>query len=443
MAITRIQGTWARRDGTLANFFQEKRTAYIFAEIRTPYRAVRQEWPGKSSLPQKIFGGTMITTYTIEPATLNGLARTDEAKSSPISATETLVENGTTRWSWACRVTDLAEICLLTREAGGAPKSGDLALVEVLEIGSHERITTRDNQRMRIYPGDRIVGVFGNRYATDAFEGEVIDTNDLAMLTAGGMIGTVLSRHSATKRPTRVRFVGYVCDETGEVANLKREAFRPEKPSQPLRNLVAVVGTGMNAGKTTSCVKLIRALGDLHQRVAACKLTGSVSNRDQDEMRSASAVKVLDFSDYGFPSTYLSEKPELMTLFSSIMADLATSAPEVTVMEIADGILQRETKMLLEDQTLKQSLAGVVLAADNALSARFGVDRLRQLGHNVIAVTGLMTSSPLCVREFESICDVPVAASTGNGKQLGETVLAYLQQAGGDALGVPSGRQAA
>ncbi|MCU0227906.1 MAG: hypothetical protein MUF01_09740 [Bryobacterales bacterium] len=355
----------------------------------------------------------------------------------------TAVEGGNIRWSWACRVSSLNHVQLLSRAEAGAPEAGHLALVRVEEIGSHERITTRDNQRLRIYPGDLIVGVFGNRYATDAYEGEVMDTQDLGILTAGGMIGTVLSRHRSVARPTRVRFLGYLANNDGAVANLKDEAFRAARPQMQPRNLVAVIGTGMNAGKTTSCVKLIRALGQLKQRVAACKLTGSVSNRDQDEMRSASAVQVLDFSDFGFPSTYLSDKPELMTLFDSIMAGLEPSAPEITIMEIADGILQRETTMLLEDPTLRASLSGVVLAADNALAARYAVDRLRQWGHHVIAVTGLITSSPLCVREFEAICDVPVAASTGDGEQLGSAVLAYLRKQHADTSVAKAERHAA
>ncbi len=385
----------------------------------------------------------MTTTYSMQPDTRISRHNSGEAQ-SPVAPAEFGIQSETNiRWSWACRVSGIRQVDLLSRQSMGAPKAGDLALVRVEDIGSHERITTHDNQRLRIYPGDLIVGVFGNRYATDAFEGEVLDTQDLSILTAGGMIGTVLSRHRSTQRPTRVRFMGYVSDGNGKVANLKQEAFRVSAPLRNPSNLVAVVGTGMNAGKTTSCVKLIKALGDLNQRVAACKLTGSVSNRDQDEMRAASAVKVLDFSDYGFPSTYLTDKAELMSLFSSIMADIEPCNPDVTVMEIADGILQRETSMLLEDAHIRESLAGVVLAADNALSARYALDRLQALGHRVIAVTGLMTSSPLCMREFEEIADVPVAASVGSGSALGAAVLSFLQQEGLVLPCEPAVRQAA
>ena len=330
------------------------------------------------------------------------------------------------RWSWACRIMDPGATQLISRPMGYVPAAGDLAVVQVEEMGYHERITTQDNLRLRIYPGDCIVGVFGNRYATDAYEGEVDGLDNLSLLTAGGMIGTVRSRHRSVKRPTRVRFLGYVANAAGQVLNLKAAAFQKVAPIQSPRNLVAVVGTGMNAGKTTSCVKLIKALSQQGLRVAACKLTGSVSNRDQDEMRSASAAQVLDFSDFGFPSTYLCGKQELLDLYRSMMAGLETANADVTVMEIADGILQRETAMLLEDENLRQQLSGVVLAADNALSARYAVSRLESLGHRVLAVTGVLTSSPLCMREFAEIAATPVATSAGDATELGETVAATL-----------------
>ncbi len=331
------------------------------------------------------------------------------------------------RWSWACRIMEPGTTQIVSQPLGYVPAAGDLAVVEVEEMGFHERITTQDNLRLRIYPGDRIVGVFGNRYATDAYEGEVDGLHELSLLTAGGMIGTVRSRHRSVKRPTRVKFLGFVADSNGEVVNLKTAGFQKAAPTQAPRNLVAVVGTGMNAGKTTSCVKLIKAISQQGHRVAACKLTGSVSNRDQDEMRSASAVQVLDFSDYGFPSTYLCGKDELMDLFGTMMAGLEPANADVTVMEIADGILQRETAMLLEDESIRQQLSGVVLAADNALSARYAVSRLESLGHRVLAVTGVLTSSPLCMREFAEISGTPVASSAGDAIMLGETVTAALE----------------
>ncbi len=318
-----------------------------------------------------------------------------------------------TRWSWACRVLPNRQGMKLSNPSHRAPRAGDLALVEVESIGSHERITTHDNVRMRIYPGDRIVGVFGNRYATDAYEAVIQGAEDLSLLTAGGMIGTVRSRHRSIGKPTTLRFLGYLSNDQGTVLSLPDLTFRPNQPLRPVRNLVAVVGTGMNAGKTTSCVHLIKSLSSQGVRVAACKLTGSVSNRDQDEMKAAGAVRVVDFSDYGFPSTYLMEKDQILRLYSTMMADLELYDPEIVVMEIADGVLQRETRLLLEDEWLRPQLSGVMLAADNALSARYGVDLLVSLRQRVLGVTGLLTSSPLCMREFAEISNIPVAPSAG------------------------------
>jgi hypothetical protein len=335
----------------------------------------------------------------------------------------------TTRWSWACRILPDLKGIQVREFPARQPHAGDLALVEVESIGSHERITTNENIRMRIYSGDFIVGVYGNRYATDAYEAVIQADGNLSMLTAGGMIGTVVSRHRSISKPTTLRLVGYLTNSKGEILNLQKLSFTPAKPLHPVRNLVTVVGTGMNAGKTTSCVHLIKSLSSRGLRVAALKLTGSVSNRDQDEMKAAGAIKVLDFSDYGFPSTYLADKETILSLFDTIMADIEPLQPDVIVMEIADGILQRETRFLLEDQNLRRQISAVVLAADNALSARYGVSLLQQLEQRVVGVTGLITSSPLCMKEFKEICKVPLASSAGQLEPIGDLVSQALHLA--------------
>src|SRR5260370_37864990 len=97
------------------------------------------------------------------------------------------------RWTWACRVLDNNRYKVNTSRT--TPKVGNLALVRVGQVGRHNSIMTTNNKKLRIYENDLIVGVFGNRYATNAFEGEVDNVVDLCILTAGGMIGTLKSRH--------------------------------------------------------------------------------------------------------------------------------------------------------------------------------------------------------------------------------------------------------
>src|SRR5215475_4863901 len=71
------------------------------------------------------------------------------------------------RWTWACRLLG-RELAYEIQEDDMAepPSPGDLALFRVTRIGMHTRIINILNQKVRIYPGDIFVGVFGNRYAT-------------------------------------------------------------------------------------------------------------------------------------------------------------------------------------------------------------------------------------------------------------------------------------
>ena len=305
---------------------------------------------------------------------------------------------------------------------------GDVALVSVDSISNHSHIVTSANERRRLYLGDQMIGVFGNRYATDAFEGQLFPSDELNILTNAGMLGTVVSQNRNIKDPTRVSLKGYLCDSAGQRINLKSLLFRPSFPDLVGPQVILVVGTGMNSGKTTTAVRLVRELVCRQHRVAACKVTGSVSHRDLFEYRSAGPLLATDFSDYGFPSTYLCDPDELFSLFYSMVADAQRDDPDVIVMEVADGVLQRETALLLQDPAIAAHVAGVVLAAPCALSAIEGVRRIEDAGHSVVAVSGIITNSPLFVREFRSQIAVPVCSFGGGADCLTEVLMNHLAQ---------------
>lgn len=325
------------------------------------------------------------------------------------------------KWTWACRVLRQKKFNL-DAVSDTPPVAGDLGLFRVEQIGYHATLLLADNKKLRIWPGDHVVGVFGNRYATDAYEAEVSGTADLSLLTAGGMVGTVKSKHQKMARPTTVTFVGFLNDDDGNRINVKTTTFRRAWPREPVRNLFLVIGTAMNSGKTTASTKLVKALVDQGRRVAGCKLTGSVSNRDQDEMRSAGPLCALDFSDYGFPSTYLCSREELTALFDTMVADVQREDPEITIMEVADGFLQRETAMLLAEPAVRRAVKGIVVTATCAASALYAVEHLRQLCYPVVVVSGAFTSAPLLVEEFRAHSDVPVASSVSDGVDLARRV---------------------
>jgi len=333
------------------------------------------------------------------------------------------------KWSWSLRNLDPGQRYYFLHQNRTKPKIGDVVLVRIDKINNHTKLMTARSERLRLHHNDIIVGVFGNRYATDAFEAQVRGLDPLHLLTNAGMIGTVTSKSRKVKPPTQVTFLGYLGDETGRNVNIKQDLFPAEVADYQQQNVVLVVGSGMNSGKTATAANLVKALLNKGLRVAACKLTGSVSPGDLFEYHSTSAQDIRDFSDYGFPSTYLSERQELIGLFYTMLADTARSNPDVVVMEIADGVLQRETRMLLQAPEIRRNTCGVMLTATCAGSALFGVSKIELYGQRVIGVSGVITNSPLYVEEFQSNSQLPIAASWGDGSELAELVVGQMRRA--------------
>ena len=78
-------------------------------------------------------------------------------------------------WSCACRILESAGYHVQACESSD-PTVGDLALVQVEDVGHRSSIVITHTKKMRVYPDDMLAGVFGNRYATVATEAEVADT---------------------------------------------------------------------------------------------------------------------------------------------------------------------------------------------------------------------------------------------------------------------------
>ncbi|MFN3373970.1 MAG: DUF1611 domain-containing protein, partial [Chloroflexus sp.] len=187
--------------------------------------------------------------------------------------------------------------CFGYTEPTDRPHIGDLVVAEVLSLGKHSTIESTTGQIINIFPGDILIGAFGNRYATDQYEGYVPaqwpETCDL--LSIGGVCGEVVSAHSSMAAPTRLRVLGALCRADGRPLNLR--AFALPAPSMPVSGqTILVVGTAMNSGKTTTVGTLARALSRAGFRVAAAKLTGTAAGKDGRFFMSCGASPVLDFT---------------------------------------------------------------------------------------------------------------------------------------------------
>ena len=157
----------------------------------------------------------------------------------------------------------------------------------------------------------------------------------------------------------------------------------------------------MNAGKTTTAANLVRGLTLAGHRVGTVKLTGTGAGGDLWIMRDAGAHEVVDFTDAGFSATYRVDVGALEHAAKVLVGHLAASGCTVVVAEIADGLYQDETSALLRSGLLRSLIGGVLFAAGDAMGASAGAAWLQGNGHNILALSGLLTRSPLAMQEAE------------------------------------------
>lgn len=310
--------------------------------------------------------------------------------------------------SFVTRRAEPGDCLALVRDS--APQAGDLVLARIDKLGQQTRLQLAGGRRAQLYSGDRVLLCYGNRYAPDQFEAEVPkDLDACHLITAGGVAGRMLARHQQMKVPTTVTPLGLLVDAQGKVVNLRRYGLPVASPvGRGSKPVIGVVGTSMNAGKTTAVVDLIRGLTRSGCRVAAIKATGTGSGNDVLAMEDAGASLVLDFADMGYPSTYRVPAAEIEALFDRLMTCAQQSDADVVLVEVADGLLHQETAELVSSQRFLDRVDRVLFCAGDALGALAGVQWLEQRGIHVFGIAGVLTASPLACREAQRATRLPV-----------------------------------
>ncbi|WP_248258746.1 DUF1611 domain-containing protein [Georgenia sp. EYE_87] len=298
------------------------------------------------------------------------------------------------------------------------PSAGDVVLARVVRLGQHKRLEGPGSRRQTLFVGDEVLVAYGHRYAPDQFEAEVPDDlRHTHLVAAGGLTGVVTGQHARMEDATTLEPLGLLADDQGVVTlgRLAPQRLLPDVPGAPhgrfptgRPTVIAVLGTSMNSGKSTTLACLVRGLVSSGLAVAAGKVTGTGAGGDPRLFADAGASAVLDFTDFGLPSTFRLDHGRVRALLASLVHALAATGPDVVVVEIADGIYQAETGRLLRDPLFRAVVDRVVFAAGDALGATAGVGLLRAAGIDVAAVSGVLTSSPLATREATAAVDVAV-----------------------------------
>jgi hypothetical protein len=287
-------------------------------------------------------------------------------------------------------------------------KAGDVAIFEVTEIGKHTQIQAA-SRNMTLAIGDHIMGAFGDRYATNQFEGYVPKKLQIEyhMLGGGGVVGVLESLHSnyVKEGPTRLKMIGFAASSAGTIVNTinvgapKLKRFDGSNAAKT--KVILSLGSSMDSGKTTTAAFLCHGFAKQNKKAAYIKLTGTAYPKDKNLAYDMGACIAVDFVKYGFPSTYMRTEIELLNLYESLLSDVLITNPEYVVIEIADGVFQRETRMLLKNPVFMNTVHQVVFSAGDSLAAVQGLETLRSWGIMPSALSGLFTASPLLIKEVK------------------------------------------
>jgi hypothetical protein len=316
-------------------------------------------------------------------------------------------------WAFTTRRVRLGPLQLSGNDV--TPRAGDLVLARVDAIGHHSTLQLPSGRRKTLFPGDEIVVAYGNRYAPNQFEAIVPKTlGPCQLVAAGGVAGKALSWHArVTRGPTQITPIGLLAGPNGEPVSLRDYALPPiDSILAPAPPVLAVVGTAMDSGKTTTCAHLVRGLTLAGLRAGFAKVTGTGSGGDTWLLADAGANPVLDFTDAGLVSTYLVPPDEIAQVFVTLVGHLAHAGVDVVVIEVADGVLQMETAALLESPAFRGAVHGVLFAACDAMGALAGERWLRSRGLPILALSGLLTAAPLQRAESSIATGLPAFSRT-------------------------------
>jgi hypothetical protein len=307
---------------------------------------------------------------------------------------------------------------------------GDLLLAEVegppglvRSIQNTSRRTPLNYRETRLFPGSKLVVVLAPRAGSSTCIARVPErpVERLDLHGVGGQAGVVdpASQHSSlyAGQPTSIAVLAHLGDVKRSPLSMRRFALdvsgevRPRRPDDPA--LVLVVGSDMDCGKTTTARRIVYALRAMGHRVAAGKATGVASLGDLTSLYDAGATEVLDFAAFGEPATIGLPETEVLSIFHRLHNYLGGAAGHggYVVVEFADGIWYRETRILLENPCVRDSVTHLVFACHSILDAENGLGMLRGLGYGdkLRALSGKLGSSGMLRDVAPSLLgDVPV-----------------------------------
>lgn len=316
----------------------------------------------------------------------------------------------------------------------GAWSTGDFVVGRVIE--PHRGVERWDGRIAAIAVGDLVVGALGSRAATLQAVGDwraIGADGRLEDLSTAGVFGKCTSLSADLGSLTTLAYEGHVVVE-GEKATMAR--WIDDLPARRLATpAVLIIGTSMDAGKTTAACSIIRRLLARGLLAGGAKLTGVGRFRDILQMKDAGAGAVFDFVDAGLPCT-ICPLDEMARALGHIFALVEEADVDVLVVEAGASPLEpyngeaavegvrdalRLTVLCASDPYAVlgvQAAFGTTpdLVSGRAASTDAGIELVERL-------TGIRTLSLIGQASFEELDELLAAALTDRPSLRGSRVL--------------------
>jgi hypothetical protein len=247
---------------------------------------------------------------------------------------------------------------------------GYVLAVKVINAKTKYNILELESGRMStLQQGDIIPVVLGNRFAMQGIYGIIPPGlcvgGNIDILNIGGVAGECLDYNPAIGESVHCKILGAITDEAGNPLNLlDKKIIDHEENLVESQKLIAVIGAGMNSGKTTVGSTIVQILTSENHTVAVAKISGVGAMRDIYGMMDHGAKVGVSFVDAGLPSTCIEDKSLVIRSAKGIINYLAKTKPDTIFLEFGDGLYGNYgVKELLMDKEIRNSISLCVLCA--------------------------------------------------------------------------------
>lgn len=294
-------------------------------------------------------------------------------------------------------------------------REGDVSVFALDRDAAPIVVEAPAGRSVMVAPGDLFLAAPGYRESTrwvvgSVPEGGLEPGEEYWVLADAGIVGTLIGDSPREKAHLgAVRYLGVVCDETGQTLNMRQFAIAAEAGAADRgASLYLLLGTSAEVGKTTAGIAISRSLRQQGRpHIVMLKATGTSSIAELSTYLDFGVARAFDCVDFGLPSTYPSDRGGVEALFHRALDACLSLPADAVLVECGGDVLGANVPAFLKCLTGRRSEMKVVLAASDALAALGGKTVLKDMGVCVDLITGLCTDTPTLRARTEALCGVP------------------------------------